>query len=500
MDIKQILSDNASKIIYQDAQNAFISKIPVFVNCYNLIPNCDPNEYTSKLINITNNIYPRVNALHLLMFLLSKKYPNHINSFLHAINVACNYKCDANLLERLGNDIVTCLKRFPNLVSDEFYKNFEEIIIPQAKRGNSVFSYRGTRWFDDHKQKGGTGLADFSYKCYAIPVSSSGLHELTQMYKELPAGNFESFEQIRKDAILIGHHGAFGAGVGDMIHNSDLNVKALISGMLQYYNTQDKSQLLAVQSKTDFNIENVFNLADYNQLCENGETAVSVLQRLNTNLNEAKLHLPNVQNKELQTKIELLNTNLKTKHLEDALHTLNECILQDVKTHKIGISPNIVQCCVWMDAKITNWFNKMDFEGEFGLNGNSIFKEVLLFNELLNNPDFTVNQAEFEKFYNDEVISNPTEIAFRAVAQRQNEHVIKLNKLHDKLKELYSIDNEIVFNRKQRIWSGNMFGALQRLLPYKKASTILGGRYRKEREELDANMYSIIARWNCLIK
>jgi len=500
MDIKQILSDNASKIVYQDAQNAFISKIPVFVNCYNLIPNCDPYEYTSKLINITNNIYPRVNALHLLMFLLSKKYPNHINNFLHAMNVACNYKCDANLLERLGNDIITCLKRFPNLISDDFYKNLEEIIIPEAKCGNSVFSYRGTRWFDDHKQKGGTGLADFSYKCYAMPISSSGLHELTQMYKELPAGNFESFEQIRKDAILLGHHGVFGAGVGDMIHNSDFNVKALISGMLTYYKTSNKSRLLAVQSKTDFDINSVFNLENYNQVCENGETVRSVLQRLNNNLNEAKLYLPNTQNKELQTKIELLNKNLKTKNLEDALHTLNEYILQGVKQHKIGISPNIVQCCVWMDAKVTEWLNKLDFEGEFGLNFNSIFKEILLFNELLNNPDFTVNQKEFEKFYNDNVISNPTEIAFRSVAQRQNEHTIKLNQLHNKLKELYSIDDDIVFNRKQRIWSGNMFGALQRLLPYKTASTILGQRYRKEREELDANMYSIIARWNSLIK
>lgn len=500
MDIKSILYDNASKIVYQDAQNAFVSKIPVFVNCYNLIPNCDPNEYTTNIINITNNIYPRVNALPLLMFLLSKKNPSHINSFLHTINVACEYKCDANLLERLGNDIITCLKRFPNLVSDGFYKNFEEVIIPKAKRGNTVFSYRGTRWFDDHNQKGGTGPADFAYKCYAMPFSSSGLHELIQMYKELPSGNFQLFEQIRKDGILIGHHGVFGAVLGDLIHNSAPFVKELISAMVNYYKTSDKAPLQQLQDKYNFIIPNLYDLEKYDTLCESQETVISILRRLNYNFNRAKLYCPQLSNIPLQNQIKSLEKNMSASNLENVLHSVNSYIISNINDNKTGITPEFVQCCVWLDNQVFKFLNGLDFEGQFRINTGNTFKEILIFNELLNNPDFYNNQSEFETFYNNEVLHAPTEPAFRAIATRQNEHMCKLNVLHDKLKVLYNIDEDIVFNRKQRTWSGNMFGSLQRLLPYKDASTVLGKQYKKEREELDLHLYSIIQYWNSLFR
>lgn len=500
MSMQNIFYTGARQIKHMNAQSVFISKLPIFITCYDCIHSYDAQAYVNQLVNITNGLYDHINTLYRWLFTLSKKYPEHIEKFLHVIEVACNNGCHADLIDTLGNDLITCLKRFPNLISDGFYKNVENIIIPQVEAGNSIFAFMGTRWFDEHKQKGGTGLADFSYKCYALPVMPAGLHELVQMYKEVLAGNFELFEQIRKDAILIGHHGVFGHAVGDMIHNNDHNTKNLITSMLLYYETADKKNLAMLQNKIDFDISRVFDLNNYDHICENGEKTICVLQRLNNNMNEAKLYLPNVKDNVLQNKICLLENNLNTKNLEDVLQILNTSIISCIEKHQIGISPSIIQCCVWLDAKVTRWLNGLDFEYQFALNSYKVFKEILLFNELLNNPDTNFNQADFEKFYFDNVISNPPEIAFRAVAQRQNELSIKLNNFHNLLKNVYSIDDNIVFDRKQRIWSGNMFGALQRLLPYKKASTIIGQRYKKDREELDANMYSIISSWNSLIK
>jgi len=500
MEIKEYISDNTKYITNQENKSAFLSKINTFVDCAKYVNPEDINKYVVSLVNITNSLYPHINTLHYWMFFLSKKHPQHIVNFLRVMNTACDKKCDGDLIERLGNDILICLRRFPNLVSDAFYNNFTDIILPEACAGKSIFAFRGTRWFDDHNQKGGTGPADFAYKCYAMPFSSSGLHELIHMYKELPSGNFQLFEQIRKDGIFIGHHGVFGAALGDIIHNSAPFVKELISAMVNYYKTSNKALLQQLQDKYNFIIPNLYDLEKYDTLCESQETTISILRRLNYNFNQAKLYCPQLPNVSLQNQIKSLEKNMSASSIENVLHSVNNYIISNIKDNKTGVAPDFVQCCVWLDNKVFEFLNGLDFEGQFRINTGNTFKEILIFNELLNNPDFYNNQSEFETFYNNDVLHAPTELAFRAVATRQNEHMCKLNVLHDKLKVLYNIDEDIVFNRKQRTWSGNMFGSLQRLLPYKEASTVLGQRYKKEREELDLHLYSIIQYWNGLFR
>lgn len=500
MCIENVLNSYANKIVHQDAQNVFRNKIRQFANFYQISKCTDIKNYASQVVDITNALYPHINTLYYWMFALSKKYPEHLSSFLHLLTIMRQYNCSADLIEILGNDILMCLRRFPNLVSKDFYKNFETIIIPIAANGKSIFSFKGTRWFDEHQQKGGTGSADFAYKCYAMPFTPAGLHELIQMYKEVPAGNFNLFEQIRKDAILIGHHGSFGTSIGDMIHNSDPCIKELIFAMLCYYEKSDKTTLSRIQTEKLPNTTSVYNLDNYKSICENGEITIDVLQRLNFNLNNAKLYLPQIIEIPIQKELMALDDKKSISNMENVLRPTNKYIIEAVNSKKVGISPEFVQCCTWIDNAVFDFFNKMDFEMQFGIHTSECFKQILIFNELLNNPTNNFNVKEFDAFYNSNIVSNPTEMAFRAVARRQNELAIKLNGLHDNLKSVYNIDNQIVFSRKQRFWSGNMFSALQRLLPYKPASTVIGQKYRKEREELDLRLYSIIQNWNALMK
>lgn len=499
MNIKELIEYNLKNLNHQDARNVLVAKITLFENCYKHVKNYDSSKYVSYLINITNNLYPQVNTLYYWLFFLSKKQPQHIEKFLFVLNKVVEQGVNGGVTERFGNDLITCLKRFPDLINDDFYKNFVDYIIPQAKTGNSIFAFRGTRWFDDKYQKGGTGPADFGYKCYAMPFCTAGLHELIQMYKEVPAGNFETFEQIRKDAILIGHRGPFGAILGDLIHNSDLNIQSLIKEMLEYKRTLDRNPLDNIQNKLQYKIETVYNIDNYEQICENGEKVLIVLQRLNNNLNNTKLYTPKFTEYSLGEDIIALDKKLSMQTLENLLKKINTYILTRFNK-QIGMSPEFVQLCVWADHKIFEFLNRMDFETQFGLNTSSCFREILVFNELLNNPESHMNKEEFNKFYNENILGEPTEIAFRAVAKRQNELAIKLNRLHDELMQKYAIDSSIISNRKQRIWSGNMFSALQRLLPYKEASTIVGRRYKKEREQLDRHLYSVIKNWNSLMK
>ena len=184
------------------------------------------------------------------------------------------------------------------------------------------------------------------------------------------------------------------------------------------------------------------------------------------------------------------------------MEVLNNKIIQNIETQKIGISPQMVDLMFWCDKKCTNLLKDRDFEHQCGDHKSPWFKQVALFAELTNSAETGFNRKGFDAYFKHVQAQDYFFDANNILIKRQRNNIFKLfqaskqacrqvgENLRRRLERSGRGSDEIDFEieklngiydqRNRRMISGNLVGEIFKLNDFKKPSTRLGERYAEE--------------------
>src|SRR3989338_8293383 len=92
------------------------------------------------------------------------------------------------------------------------------------------------------------GIGDFISACYAYKIAPNDLNNLLLALREVPTTDIARFEQNRLDGLTLAS--TFDA-LRDFIHDQRPNVHAVLTAIVDYYDTGDKSALEKLLPLTD---------------------------------------------------------------------------------------------------------------------------------------------------------------------------------------------------------------------------------------------------------
>lgn len=331
-------------------------------------------------------------------------------------------------------------------------------------------------------RRGDFGVGDYLCHAYASQVSSENLNELLLAAREVPATSLAKLEQNRLDGLIMAK--PFGI-LRDCIHDQRPYVNELITSMLHYYDTNDKSQLEQVIPKADYfnsaeRIQLLFNKEKYEmEVEERNKTrtkvkSIDILRRLAENTKPALDAPPTTADEELKQKLQALeqekvNGVLTNKEIfADAINYINQQLSTMMEEKVIGIEPNHIMAISWLERQATELLRNISFEDQRGAYKQDWFISLLKFQELIGSPQY--NEQEFQNYIQSLISANSPLEAYKLIGRHILENIKAL---------------AVLYKQKGRtdvgaLWSGNLTHELVGLIDLKPAKTKLGKDLRAE--------------------
>lgn len=391
-------------------------------------------------------------------------------------------------------------------------RGFEKYVIPVV---NEIPDF-ATLSAEHDCSYGEYGLIGYTNKVLTSQWTPRSLNEAIGILKEVPTPDMVKRETIRTKAIQLEE--AEFSGLRDFLHSETIGVSELVGHMLEYYHASKggnnnaaqtaadkiKSDLRSCQSE-DF-ASGYLDISRYERVIDrdSGLTAVEALQIVADNVRKNNAKPPLVNDPELDGLSQrfLLEGYTDTAAFGRFMEVLNNKIIQNIETQKIGISPKMVDLMFWCDKKCTNLLKDRDFEHQCGDHKSPWFKQVALFAELTNSAETGFNRKGFDAYFKHVQAQDYFFDANNILIKRQRNNIFKLfqaskqacrqvgENLRRRLERSGRGSDEIDFEieklngiydqRNRRMISGNLVGEIFKLNDFKKPSTRLGERYAKE--------------------
>lgn len=115
------------------------------------------------------------------------------------------------------------------------------------------------------------------------------------------------------------------------------------------------------------------------------------------------------------------------------MEVLNNKIIQNIETQKIGISPQMVDLMFWCDKKCTNLLKDRDFEHQCGDHKSPWFKQVALFAELTNSAETGFNRKGFDAYFKHVQAQDYFFDANNILIKRQRNNILSCFRLPNRL-------------------------------------------------------------------
>lgn len=328
---------------------------------------------------------------------------------------------------------------------------------------------------------GDFGVGDYLCHAYASPVSSANLNELLLAARGVPATNLSLLEQNRTDALMVG----MVRGLRDFIHDQRPHVHEVLTAMVYYYDTGDKTQLTQILPKADYfgseeQIKAMFDKSGYERNFEDRNNpgvkirSIDVLRRLAENTkpipDAAPVSLDEQLNQRLQAlEKELAGTNGVTKEtLSSTVDHLNQQLTTMMVDESARIEPNHIMAISWVERRAFEVLQQMSYEDQVGAYKQEWFISLLKFQELIGSLKY--DEQQFLSFIQTLANTDSSLEAYRLIGKRILENI-----------------RSLAINYKQKgrtdvgaLWSGNVAHELVGLIDLKPARTEQGRKFRKE--------------------
>ena len=381
-------------------------------------------------------------------------------------------------------------------------RGFEKYVIPVV---NEIPDF-STLSAEHDCSYGEYGLIGYTNKVLTSQWTPRSLNEAIGILKEVPTTDMVKLEEAEF------------SGLRDFLHSETSGGSELVGHMLEYYHASKdgdnsaaqtaadkiKSDLRSCQSE-DF-ASGYLDISRYERVIDrdSGLTAVEALQIVADNVRKNNAKPPLVNDPELDGLSQrfLLEGYTDTAAFGRFMEVLNNKIIQNIETQKIGISPQMVDLMFWCDKKCTNLLKDRDFEHQCGDHKSPWFKQVALFAELTNSAETGFNRKGFDAYFKHVQAQDNFFDANNILIKRQRNNIFKLfqaskqacrqvgENLRRRLERSGRGSDEIDFEieklngiydqRNRRMISGNLVGEIFKLNDFKKPSTRLGERYAEE--------------------
>lgn len=432
----------------------------------------------NRIVNLVRKIPAGSGKAYFIneFFCKNKGAPAFFAMRLKVLEKLADEVSDLKLQYALMSDFDHC----EHMADEAFYDNFIEKVIPRAvENPKNTFGLAADKW---SSRAGGIGLADFAYQSYARKITPKNIHLLICMSREIPSLNARLHEKNRKDAKSL--DAAF-EGFKDAFYAAAPGMGILADKMLAYYDAKDDPALLSDKRRDLIETGDVFlpesdgitDLARYDAQNETGKKNIAVLRRLRKNMPGAGCVRPETGDREADALAKELEEHPSLETVGALLEDVNKKLVKMIERGQRGIVPETVELLDWIDMRTAAVLQKIDVKKQTGLYKNPVFKQILLFSDLINNNCDDFDPEAFEKFYNKKIFNAETpETAYRKAAERQVKNMFSLFALYDEIRKTGFFDREsggtAVCNyadivklqskeRKERIVSGTVLKAVQ---------------------------------------
>lgn len=412
-------------------------------------------------------------------FWLSFNNPDQLKLMLQIYKEVADY-ADRNIGAQFAETVFSYTRNHD--LTAEKSRGLIDRLLPAMQNNDpqiEIILKSGNFWGMNH---GDFGVGDYLCHAYASPVSAENLNELLLAARVVPATSLARLEQNRSDGLMMAK--PFGI-LRDCIHDQRPYINELITAMVHYYDTNDKSQLEQAIPKVNYfnsaeRIQLLFDKEKYDMEIEERNASrkkvkpIDVLRRLAENTKPVSDFPPTTSDKELNQQLQTLeqakiNGVLSNKEvLANAINYLNQELSTMMEEKVIGIEPNHIMAISWLERQATELLRNISFEDQWGAYKQDWFISLLKFHELIGSPQY--NEQEFQNYIQSLISANSPLEAYKLIGRRILENIKALAALYKK-KGRTDLG---------ALWSGNLTHELVGLIDLKPATTKFGQNLRAE--------------------
>ena len=405
--------------------------------------------------------------------------PEQTRLMLQLYQEVSNYP-DREIGKKFADDVVIYAKHHG--LSTEKIRGFVDKLLPAMQNNDpqvEILLRGGNIW---GMKRGDFGVGDYLCHAYASPITSSNLNELLLAAREVPTTNLSRLEQNRIDALTMS--APFGI-LRDFIHDQRPHVNEVLTAMIHYYDTGDRTQLESVLPKADYfnsdkRIQTMFDKSKYDLRVEDRAKprswvkSVEVLRRLVENTKPVPDIPPTTSDEKLNKKLQTLEEELigrrgvSKETLTNTIDYINQQLFSMMSRESVGIEPNHIMAISWVERRVFQVLQTMKYEDQTGAYKQEWFLSILRFQELIGSLQF--NEQEFQNFIQILTDSNLAIEAYKLIGRRTLENI---QKLATRYKQKGRTDSGA-------LWSGNLAHELVGLVDFKTAQTEQGRKFRNE--------------------
>lgn len=443
-----------------------LSDVHAFIYSY------PPNEQNSQLLRSFSSAVETLG--------LEFNDPNQIRRSLKMFQEVASYP-DQEVLEKF-TDTTSRYTRHHGL-TDDGVEGLTSKLLPAIQNQDAQIDIllKGGNIWAMHAREFGVG--DFLTHAYAVKVTPDNLNELMIASRTVPATSLARLEQNRLDALTMS--APFGI-LRDFIHDQRPHVNEVVSAMVHYYDTGDRSQLEQVLPKAEYfnsedRIQTMFNREKYDM--EVQEVAkewgsddkterrkvksIEILRRLAENTKPVPDLPPDTTDNELNKKLKTLAESktgraVPKEALKNVLDYVNDQLVRLMAKGEIGIEPNHILVLSWLERRGFEVLQNMKYEEQQGAYKQEWFASLLRFQELTTSAS-QVDETAFQSFLGE--LKNSSSVdAYKILAA----HVLRnVNILARNYQTKGMTDTGV-------LWSGNITHELIGLTDFKTPETEQG--------------------------
>ena len=378
-------------------------------------------------------------------------------------------------------------------ISDDIIAGFKENVFPMIDAKDPEVT---TLLIDNNSwgmMPGDFGISDFVVHSLVSRINPANTHELMIAERVIPTGDYNRFEQNRRDASAL--QGTLWRG-RDFIHDERPGLHELFTAMVEMYDAKDdpeqfeakKKKLEAIKENrldpnnnffySGFDGEMCFNLDNYDKLVDKttdawndrqgrvkyNEKAIDILRRMAENTGASLVEKPVTDNEELNELLSKIDPRISErdgnifvdfKQASNLVAKMNEILISS--QNALGIKPSMVRALSYTERMATYAMRSLDQRDYEELPFDPGFKEMVRFVELTST-GHAYSQSEFEDFYQGFLTdcsrswSDGQKPNYDRLVMREMTNVSELaKKYREEGKPSYMIES---------IWSGNLIHEL----------------------------------------
>lgn len=319
-------------------------------------------------------------------------------------------------------------------ISDDVVAGFEENVFPMIDAKDPEVT---TLLIDNNSwgmTPGDFGISDFVVHSLVSRVNPENTHELMMAERVIPTGDYNRFEQNRRDASAL--QGTLWRG-RDFIHDERPGLHELFTAMVEMYDAKDNPEKFEAKKKrleeiknhrldpnnnyfySGFDGELCFDLENYDKQITKttdawndrqgrvkyDEKAIDILRRMAENTGASLVEKPKTDDEELNKLIEAMDPRVSErdgsvfvdfKQASRLVTRMNEILIES--QDKLGIKPSMVRALSYTERMATYAMRTLDERDFKEIPFDPGFKEMVRFVDLTSSPR-KYSQSGFENFY-----------------------------------------------------------------------------------------------------